>query len=102
AIEKTPPRRWPLPPAPPGGVEVNGKKTFRGLHGTACGAATYAIEIADAATDRLLMAYIANESAAPLDVTASLGYLDAARAGVRRGARDLRATLTPQVDRLQD
>ena len=56
----------------------------------------------NAATNRLLMAYIANESADALDVTASLGYLDAARAGVRRGARDLRTTLAPQADGSQD
>ena len=101
-IEKSTPVLSTLSHVTPSGVAVNGLKSILGVHGTAFGAVTYAIEIADAATDRLLMAYIANESADALDVTASLGYLDAARAGVRRGARDLRATLAPQADPSQD
>ena len=101
-IEKSTPVLSTLSHVTPSGVAVNGIKSILGVHGTAFGAVTYAIEISNAATDRLLMAYIANESADALDVTASLGYLDAARAGVRRGARDLRATLAPQADRSQD
>jgi len=89
-IEKSTPVLSTLSHVTPSGLVVNGVKSILGVEGTAFGSVIYAVEILDSMTGRLLMAYIAKQSADALDVTASFGYLDAARAGVRRGAEDLR------------
>jgi hypothetical protein len=50
--------------------------------------------LSDAATADLLYAYVTKQTPDALDVTASVGYLDAAREGVRIGARHLRNELS--------
>jgi hypothetical protein len=65
-------------------LEVAGNK------GTFFGSVSHAVELYDDMSGELLYASVAKETAHALDVTASFGSLDAAKAGVRRGARHLR------------
>jgi len=65
-----------------------------GHNGTFFGSVCFAAELYDATTGELLYGSVSRETPFALDVTASLGRLDAARAGVRRGAKHLRNDLT--------
>jgi hypothetical protein len=53
-----------------------------------------AVELYDAETGELVYASISKETPHALDLTASFGRLDAARAGVRRGAQHICDKLT--------
>jgi len=77
----------------PVGLAINGALQALGENGTMYGALTYAVEISDPATGKLLLAYITQQTPDALDVTASIGYLDAAKTGARIGARQLRDAL---------
>ena len=78
----------------PLGVVANGVRKADGDNGTFFGSVSYAAELFDASTGDLLRAYVTKQTAGALDVTASVGSLDAARSGVRIGARQLRDELT--------
>ncbi|MBG0812149.1 DUF3313 domain-containing protein [Methylosinus sp. H3A] len=71
----------------------NGVQTVRGGEGLLTGSATYAVEIEDASTRRLLAAHVAKHYPSPIDIPASIGALSAARAGIENGAEALLAQL---------
>ncbi|BBU63012.1 lipoprotein [Methylosinus sp. C49] len=71
----------------------NGVQTVRGGEGLLTGSVTYAVEIEDASTRRLLAAHVAKQYPSPIDIPASIGALSAARAGVENGADALLAQL---------
>jgi hypothetical protein len=72
---------------------VNAGLGASGHNGTFFGSVCYAAELYDAATGELLYGSVSRETPFALDVTASVGRLDAAKAGVRRGAQHLRNDL---------
>jgi hypothetical protein len=78
----------------PAGLLVNAGFQVAGHKGTFLGSVSQAVEIYDAETGELLYASVSKETAHALDLTASFGRLDAARAGVRLGARHLCDKLT--------
>lgn len=71
-----------------GGV-YNGVQTVRDKEGTLTGAVIYAVEIHDAATHRLLSAYVSKQYPSPLNIAASVGPLAASKAGIDKGAEAL-------------
>jgi len=73
---------------------VNAGLGASGHNGTFFGSVCFAAELYDATTGELLYSSVSRETPFALDVTASLGRLDAAKAGVRRGAQHLRNELT--------
>ena len=78
----------------PVGLLVNAGLGASGHNGTFFGSVCFAAELYDATTGELLYSSVSRETPFALDVTASLGRLDAAKAGVRRGAQHLRNELT--------
>jgi hypothetical protein len=78
----------------PVGLLVNAGLQAAGHNGTFFGSVSYAVDVYDADTGRLIYASISKETPHALDLTASFGRLDAARAGVRLGAKHLRDNLT--------
>ncbi len=77
----------------PFGLVLNTGLEAAGGNGTFFGSVSYAVELSDAVTGALVYAYVTRQTPDALDVTASLGTLDAARTGVRIGARKLREAL---------
>ncbi|WP_189046559.1 DUF3313 domain-containing protein [Aliidongia dinghuensis] len=77
----------------PVGLVVNTGLEASDRNGTFLGSVTYAVELTDASSGQLLYAYVTRQTPDALDVTASFGTLDAAREGVRIGARHLRDKL---------
>ena len=75
------------------GLAVNAGRQMAHEHGTYFGSVSYAVEITDAKTGVLLYAYVTRQSADALDVSASVFTLDAAKAGVRNGAKRLMVDL---------
>jgi hypothetical protein len=71
------------------GLVANAGLQAAGENGTAYGAVYYAVEVYDATTSHLLYAHVTLQTPDALDFTASFGYLDAAREGVRIGAHHL-------------
>ena len=78
----------------PIGLAVNGGMQAAGRNGTNFGSVSYAVELSDGVLNELLYAYVTKQTPDALDVTASFGYLDAAREGVRIGAKHLQADLS--------
>ncbi len=78
----------------PVGLVVNAGMQAAGRNGTQFGSVSYAVELSDSTTDKLLYAYVTKQTADALDVTASIGYLDAAKEGIRIGAKHLRDDLS--------
>lgn len=75
------------------GALYNGVQTVRDREGTLTGSVIYAVEIHDAATNRLLSAYVTKQYPSPVNVAASMGDLTAAKAGIDKGAKALAAEL---------
>lgn len=71
----------------------NGVQTVRGGEGTLTGSVFYAAEIYDASTDRLLGAYVTKQYPSPMNIGATFGTLDAAKAGLDKGADALVAQM---------
>lgn len=67
----------------------NGVQGISGGEGTFTGAVIYAVEIYDSRSKRLLAAYIAKQYPNAFDLSASFGALDAAKAGIDKGAAEL-------------
>ncbi|MCQ9156853.1 DUF3313 domain-containing protein [Acidomonas methanolica] len=88
-IKKSTPVLSTLSHASSFGLVTNGVLQAVGENGTAYGAVYYAVEIFDSQSSRLLYAHVTVQTPDALDVTASFGYLDAAREGVRIGAQHL-------------
>jgi hypothetical protein len=78
----------------PIGLLVNAGLGASGHNGTFFGSVSFAAELYDATTGELLYGSVSRETPFALDVTASLRRLDAAKAGVRRGAQHVRNDLT--------
>lgn len=77
----------------PAGAVLNSLQTARDKEGAFSGSVSYAVEVYDSASDRLLLAYVAKQYPWAEDVTASFGPLDASKAGIRSGAAALREQL---------
>ncbi|CCF95757.1 DUF3313 family protein [Ralstonia solanacearum] len=75
-----------------GGI-YNGVQTVRGREGTFTGFVTYSVEIYDAASNRLLNAYVTKQYPSPWNIGASVGSLSAAKTGIDKGADALIAQL---------
>lgn len=73
----------------PAGAVVNTVQTVRDKQAMLSGSVSYAVEIYDSASNRLLRAYVSKQYPWAENVFASFGTLDAARAGIRMGADDL-------------
>lgn len=74
--------------APPGLV-INGIKSASGTQGAFTGSVSYAVDIYDSATGRLLRAYITKQYPLASSVSGSFGSLEASKVGVRNGAEEL-------------
>jgi Protein of unknown function (DUF3313) len=64
----------------------NGVQAIRGGEGMMSGSVSYAVEIYDATTDRLLDAFVAKQYPGAYNVVATLGSLSAAETGIDKGA----------------
>ncbi|SOC83907.1 Protein of unknown function [Ensifer adhaerens] len=73
----------------PAGAVMNTVQTVRDKQGMLSGSVSYAVEIHDGASNSLLRAYVSKQYPAAANVFESFGKLDAARAGIRKGADDL-------------
>jgi hypothetical protein len=72
---------------------VNVVQTTRDKQAIFTGSVSYAVEIYDSASNQLLRAYVAKQYPWAESLFTSFGTLDASRAGVRNGAKDLVARL---------
>lgn len=75
------------------GAVYNGVQAARDGEGTMTGSVVYGVEIFDAASSRLLSAYVTKQYPAAYDIKASVGALAAATAGLDKGADALMAQL---------
>lgn len=73
----------------PVGLAINGLKAMADREANFTGAVTYAVEFRDGPSNTLLWAFVTREFPSALDIPASLGPLDAAKAALRDGARSL-------------
>lgn len=69
-----------------GGGSYNAVQAARGKEGAFSGSVSYAVEIFDAQSNRLLAAYVEKQYPSALNIKASLGAYDATKAGIRKGA----------------
>ncbi len=77
----------------PAGILLNSVQTARGKEGTFAGSVSFAVEIYDSTSNRLLRAYVSKQYPWAENVADSFGTLDATRAGIRNGAEALLAEL---------
>ncbi|MDE1150548.1 MAG: DUF3313 domain-containing protein [Azospirillaceae bacterium] len=75
----------------------NGVQAVRGGEGMISGSVVYAVEIYDAATSRLLSAYITKQYPGAMNIGASFGSLGAAKTGIEKGADSLLEQLGGQT-----
>jgi len=75
------------------GGSYNVVQAVRGKEGAFTGSVTYAVEIFDASNNLLLRAYVTKQYPSPMNIGASLGALDASKAGISKGADELAAQL---------
>ncbi|MBN3730717.1 DUF3313 domain-containing protein [Burkholderia sp. AU31624] len=68
------------------GNVYNGVQAIRGREGAFTGSVMYAVEIRDAATNRLINAYVTKQYPNAMNIGASFGALSAARTGIDKGA----------------
>jgi hypothetical protein len=80
----------------PMGLVVNTALQATGRNGTFFGSVSYAAELSDSESGALRYAYVTKQTPDALDITASIGYLDAAKTGIRIGAKHLVAELQGQ------
>ncbi|TCV96416.1 uncharacterized protein DUF3313 [Luteibacter rhizovicinus] len=76
-----------------GGGPYNVVQSIRGKEGLMGGSVSYAVEIYDSTTNRLLAAYVAKQYPNAMNVKSSIGALTASKTGIRKGAEDLVARL---------
>ncbi|KUZ11658.1 hypothetical protein WL88_19545 [Burkholderia diffusa] len=69
----------------------NGVQAIRGREGAFTGSVIYAVEIRDAATNRLINAYVTKQYPNAMNIGASFGALSAAKTGIDKGADALAA-----------
>ncbi|MEA1652645.1 DUF3313 domain-containing protein [Nitrospirillum sp. BR 11164] len=75
----------------------NGVQAIRGRQGMISGSVVYAVEVHDAASGKLLSAYITKQYPGAMNVGASFGSLGAAKTGIDKGADALVAQLSPDT-----
>jgi len=68
-----------------GGV-YNGVQAVRGGEGSMTGSVNYAVEVYDATTNELLLAYVSKQYPNAMNVGASVGTLKASMVGIEKGA----------------
>ncbi|MBB6251878.1 DUF3313 domain-containing protein [Nitrospirillum iridis] len=73
----------------------NGVQAVRGRQGMVSGSVVYAVEIQDAASGKLLSAYITKQYPGAMNIGASFGALGAAKTGIEKGAEALVDQLSP-------
>lgn len=76
-----------------GGGVYNSVQAARGREGSMTGSVNYAVELYDAATNRLLLAYVTKQYPNAMNVGASFSSLEASRVGIRKGADALLAEI---------
>jgi hypothetical protein len=72
-----------------GGGPYNIVQSIRGKEGSFTGNISYAVEIVDAPTNALLAAYVTKQYPNALNISASLGLLDASKTGIDKGVDEL-------------
>jgi predicted RNA binding protein with dsRBD fold (UPF0201 family) len=77
----------------PAGLVVNTVQTARGKQASFTGSVSFAVEIYDSESNRLLRAYVEKQYPGAENVVTSFGSLSASRAGIRNGSEDLLANL---------
>lgn len=75
------------------GGPANVVQSIRGKEGVFIGDVSYAVEIYDAQTGKLLKAFVTKQYPNALNVAATFGKLGASKVGLEKGARDLLARL---------
>ena len=75
------------------GTPYNVVQSVRGKEGLMMGSVSYAVEIYDASTDRLLSAYVEKQYPNAMNVKSTFGGLSAPKTGIRKGAESLVAHL---------
>ncbi|MDR3446731.1 MULTISPECIES: DUF3313 domain-containing protein [unclassified Dyella] len=76
-----------------GGTPINAVQAIRGREGLMTGSVSYAVEVYDASTGRLLKAYVDKQYPNAMNMKATFGKLGASRRGIDKGADDLLAGL---------
>jgi len=76
-----------------GGGPYNAVQAVRDEEGLLTGSVSYAVEIYDASTNRLLNAYVAKQFPNAWNIKATLGRMDASKVGIEKAATDLVARL---------
>lgn len=71
------------------GGPYNAVQAARGKEGMMMGSVSYAVEIYDAPTNRLLEAYVEKQYPNAMNVKSTFGALSAAKTGIRKGAEAL-------------
>ncbi|MEC5341321.1 DUF3313 domain-containing protein [Brenneria populi] len=71
------------------GGPYNIVQSIRGKQGMLSGSVNYAVEIYDAASNRLLHAYVAKQYPNAMNISASIGSLSAAEVGIDKAAEEL-------------
>lgn len=75
------------------GAPYNLVQAARGKEGAFTGSVMYAVELYDASTNLLVNTYVTKQYPGPYNLGASLGLMDASKAGVRNGADALLAQM---------
>ena len=76
-----------------GGGVYNTIQSARGREGSMTGSVNYAVELYDASSNRLLLAYVTKQYPNALNVGASFSSLEASKVGIRKGADALLAEI---------
>jgi hypothetical protein len=71
------------------GGPYNATQAVRGREGAFSGSVSYAVEIYDAATNRLLKAYVDKQYPNAMNMKSTFGSLTASKTGIRKGADNL-------------
>ncbi|WP_250901799.1 MULTISPECIES: DUF3313 domain-containing protein [unclassified Dyella] len=72
-----------------GGAPYNAVQAMRGREGLFTGSVSYAVEIYDAQSQRLLKAYVDKQYPNAMNMKATFGAMSAARTGIQKGADNL-------------
>lgn len=76
-----------------GGGAINAVQAVRGREGTMAGSVSYAVEIYDAPSNRLLAAYVTKQYPNAMNVGATFSRLEGSKVGIRKGADALLADM---------
>nr|WP_307877518.1 DUF3313 domain-containing protein [Rhizobium sp. K1/93] len=85
----TTPILGPLSHLDVGGVVVNTAQAVRGREGTMAGSVSYAVEIYDSSTNRLLSSYVTKQYPMAMNARATFVRLKGSKIGIERGADSL-------------